>query len=77
MRSSRKVSSLNPRNKPQFIRFTVGLEKKTIHKLKQIGKQRGESFGEVVRDGLDLFIKKPKAPSATGVKSPCPTQKKP
>jgi hypothetical protein len=77
MRSSRKVSSLNLRNKPRYIRFTVELDKKIIRKLKQIGKLRGESFDEVVRDGLDLFIKKPKAPSATGVKSPCPTQKKP
>jgi hypothetical protein len=58
MRSSRKVSSLNPRNKPQFIRFTVGLDKKIIRNLKQIGKQRGESFDEVVRKALDLLLKK-------------------
>ena len=57
MRSSRKVSLLNPRNKPQFIRFTVGLDRKILRKLKQIGKQRGESFDEVVRDALDLLIK--------------------
>ena len=58
MRSSRKVSLLNPRNKPQFIRFTVGLDRKILRKLKQIGKQRGESFDEVVRKALDLLLKK-------------------
>jgi hypothetical protein len=62
MQSARKVSPSNPRNKPQFIRFTVGFDKKIIRKLNQIGKRRGESFDEVVRDGLNLFLKNPKTP---------------
>jgi hypothetical protein len=55
----REVSPSNSHGKRQpLVQFSVRLDREVILNLKKIAKQKHCSFQEVVREGLDLLLKK-------------------